>query len=92
MIENRREEREEANESAVMELLNPVAAERLPINILNRSKRGICVSSTVFLPRGAKLRLFVGNIQFITSGICVASPQGTIQRPEHQEFNTTTAD
>jgi len=102
VIEKRREEREEADESAFMELLNPVATERLPVNILNRSKRGMCVGSTVFLPRGAEVRVFVGNIQFFGSiRYCVAAPQGfragleiagRIQHPEHQEFNTPTAD
>ena len=64
MIEKRCDEREEANESAFMELLNPVATERVPLNILNRSKRGMCVGSSVFLPCGAEVRVFVGNIQF----------------------------
>ena len=77
VIENRREERKEANESAFVQLLNPVAPERLPIKILNTSKRGLCIGSAVFLSRGTEVRVFAGEVQFFGKiCYCVASPQG----------------
>jgi hypothetical protein len=102
VIEKRREKRSETNESAFVQLWNPVARERLPINILNRSNRGLCIGSAVFLSRGAEVRVFVGNIQFFgTIRYCVASPQGfragieltgRIENSQDREFQPSTAD
>jgi hypothetical protein len=102
VIENRREERKEANEPAFVQLLNPVAPERLPVKILNTSKRGLCIGSAMFLSRGAEVRVFVGNIQFFGKiRYCVASPQGfragielagRIESTQDREFKPSAAE
>ena len=102
MRENRREERKEVNESAFVQLLNPVAPERLPVKILNTSKRGLCIGSAVFLSRGTEVRVFAGEIQFFGKiRYCVASPQGfragielagRIEPSSDREFQPSSAD
>jgi hypothetical protein len=102
LIENRREEREEANESALVQLWNPVAPEGLPVKILNTSKRGLCISIAVFLSRGAEVRVFVGEVQFFGRiRYCIASPRGfragieldgRIEPSSNREFQPSTAD
>ena len=102
VIENRREERKEANEFAFIELLNPVVPDRFPVKILNTSKRGLCIGSTTFLSRGTEVRLFAGEIQFFGKiCYCMASPQGfragielagRIEPSSDREFQPSTAD
>ena len=102
MIENRREERNEVNESAFIQLLNPFAPERLPVKILNTSKRGLCIGSAVFLSRGTEVRVFAGEVQlFGKIRYCMPSPQGfragielagRIEPSSDREFQPSTDD
>ena len=103
MIERRSEERREVNESAFMQLLNSVDSERVPVTIVNKSKRGICIACHEFLPRGAEVRVFAGCLQFFGKiSYCVALTRargfragieiaGKIQYPAHQ-FEPAKAD
>jgi hypothetical protein len=85
-----------------MELLNPVVPERLPVKILNTSKRGLCIGSAVFLSRGTEVRLFAGEVQFFGKiCYCMTSPQGfragiqlagRIEPSKDREFQPTPAD
>ena len=85
-----------------MQILNPIAPERLPVKILNTSKRGMCVASTEFLPRGAEVRVSVGDTQFFGKvSYCISRPPkfragielvGRIQRSRDREFHPATED
>jgi hypothetical protein len=75
--DRRGEARVEADDSSFMELLNPIAPDRLPVKILNTSNRGVCVGCATFVPRGAEVRVFLGNVQlFGRIRYCMPAKEG----------------
>lgn len=76
-IERRSEARIATDDPCFVQLLNPLAPGRLPAKILDTSKRGICLGSAMFLPRGAEVCIFLENVQlFGTIRYCASAREG----------------
>ena len=77
VVEHRRERRLEADDDALVQMINPFSPERTRARIVNRSTGGLCIASLTFLARGAEVQVLVSGSQlFGKIRYCVPAKEG----------------